>query len=326
MKKSVLVPFFALLLTSCKFTFTLSSSSKAADSGSPEIPSASFEESSSSGADESSLPSASSSPESSALPKDSDFAPEGYRLAWSDDFNGSSLFNQYWEYQIGNGNWGWGNGEAQYYTNHNDEVSNGTLKIYGKREHVQDGENAFEYTSTRIRTYHKVSTTYGYICARIKLSAVPGLWPAFWMLPEENFGTEGVTWWPTSGEIDIMENKGRSSTRTSGALHFASDGIGGNHTYRSREFIVDDTEEFHVYAVEWTADIIRWYVDGQPFFSVNKDLWSMGYGGGSQPFDRPFHIILNLAIAGQFDNYTDPPDDCQSSAMEVDYVRIYQAG
>ena len=235
-----------------------------------------------------------------------------------------------WEYQIGNGNGGWGNGEAQYYTDHNDDVSSGFLTIEAKREETIDGDvdnqRLYRYTSTRIRTYHKVYTTYGYVAARIRLSAITGLWPAFWMLPESNYGSEGVTWWPTSGEIDIMENKGRVADKTSGALHYSSNGTGGSHTYNSREVEVGDIEDFHVYAVRWEANLIEWSVDMVPFFSINSLTWNKGYQTGDDaPFNRPFHIILNLAIGGQFDNYAEPPSDWQSSSMEVDYVRIYQA-
>lgn len=306
-----------VLLSSCTFTFTMSSSKQTDLSSLSE------------GDDRSSVPfssddssSPSSLPSSLAIDPTHDFAPEGYSLKWSDEFDGNSLSMANWSYQIGN-NGGWGNNEAQYYTDHNDVVSDGTLKIWARREEEGD----FHYTSTRIHTYQKVSTTYGYICARIKLPAVPGMWPAFWMLPERNYGSEGVTWWPTSGEIDIMESKGRVPTRASGALHYSSNGSGGNHAYQTREKVVDSTENYHVYAIDWSAEIIRWYVDGEQYFSVNRGLWNAGYGtGDASPFNRPFHILFNMAVAGQFDNYTYPPDDWQSSAMEVDYVRIYQAG
>ena len=101
--------------------------------------------------------------------------PEGYStLYWSDEFNGSSLDTSKWTYEIGNGNWGWGNGEAQYYTNSNDSVSDGVLTIQGRKEHM--GEQ--DYTSTRIKTQGKVKFTYGYVEARIALPVISGMWPA----------------------------------------------------------------------------------------------------------------------------------------------------
>ncbi len=251
-----------------------------------------------------------------------DFAPDGYRLFWSDEFNGNQLNQANWSYEIGNGKGGWGNNEAQYYTDSNDEVSGGTLKIFAKREAVDD----YRYTSTRIRTYGKVSTTYGYICARIKMSAVTGLWPAFWMLPETGYGEDGVTWWPTSGEIDIMENKGRISDKTSGALHYSSDGTGGNHTYLSGSANLDSIEKFHVYAVEWTEYAMYWSVDGEVFMTIQSSVWNRGYATeDGAPFHKEFHILLNMAVGGQFDNMKEPPNDWTESTMEVDYVRVYHA-
>ena len=109
--------------------------------------------------------------------------PEGYStLYWSDEFNGSSLDTSKWTYEIGNGNWGWGNGEAQYYTNSNDSVSDGVLTIQGRKEHM--GEQ--DYTSTRIKTQGKVKFTYGYVEAKIALPVVSGMWPAFWMMPNDS--------------------------------------------------------------------------------------------------------------------------------------------
>ena len=124
--------------------------------------------------------------------------PSDMKLVWSDEFNGTSLNTDYWTYEIGNGSWGWGNNEQQYYTNseENVSVSNGTLKITAKYESI-GGKN---YTSGRIKTSGKVEPGNGYVVARIKLPSVNGIWPAFWML-----GTNGQGW-PMCGEIDIMES------------------------------------------------------------------------------------------------------------------------
>ncbi|MBP5092090.1 MAG: glycoside hydrolase family 16 protein, partial [Bacilli bacterium] len=170
MKKKLTPIISAFLLASC--TFSLPDIPKSSPTPS-EAPLSSLEHG------PSSEPSSSASGSSSS-PKDSDdFAPEGYSLSWADEFDGESLNLDNWSYEIGNGNGGWGNQEAQYYTDHNDEVKDGKLIISAKKERVSD----WDYTSTRIRTKGKVTTTYGYIAARIKLSAVAGLWPAFWMLP-----------------------------------------------------------------------------------------------------------------------------------------------
>ncbi|MBQ2070286.1 MAG: glycoside hydrolase family 16 protein, partial [Bacilli bacterium] len=205
-----------LSLSSCGISIYVNSSSSASSSFestlvSSEEKSVTSSAETTSSKEETATQEDSSSEEQSSSNVDDDFAPDGYSLYWSDEFDGNKLIENNWEYMIGNGNGGWGNNEAQYYTDQNDVVSDGTLKIYGRRESITDKERerTFNYTSTRIRTYNKVYTTYGYIAARIKLSAVKGLWPAFWMLPETGYGQTGTTWWPTSGEIDIMENQGR---------------------------------------------------------------------------------------------------------------------
>lgn len=144
------------------------------------------------------------------------------------------------------------------------------------------------------------------------------------MLPETGYGQIGTTRWPTSGEIDIMENQGRVSNRTSGALHFAVNGNIGTHTYQTKSVAVDTIERFHIYAVNWTKDAIYWSVDGEVFFSLPKGAWNQGYGTkDASPFNKDFHILLNLAIGGTFDGGVEPPEDWKESTMEVDYVRIY---
>ena len=240
-----------------------------------------------------------------------DFAPRGYALAWSDEFDGDKLNTENWTYEHGNNN-GWGNQEAQYYTDHNDSVKDGNLVITAKRENTKD---KYDYTSTRIKTKGKVKTTYGYVCARIKLPAVQGLWPAFWMMHESG-------WWPYSGEIDIMENKGRESTRTSSACHYNEN---GNHSQFNHTVDVGNIEEYHVYSLLWDEDSITFSVDGKKHLSRNKSAWNKDYEGSNAPFNSDFYLILNMAVGGLFDNHIVPPDDWESSDMLVDYVRIYKA-
>lgn len=303
-------PLLLVSLSSCTFQFGTSSSTKSNDSlissGNSEI------------STDSSVPtstSVSSSQSSSFV--DSPYVPNGYHLSWSDEFAGTNLDESTWSYQIGNGDWGWGNGESEYYTSDNDTVTDGNLLISAKKE-VMGGQ---AYTSSRIRTKGKVSTTYGYVEGRIKLPAVQGLWPAFWMMPEGAYSGLG---WPGAGEIDIMENRGRVSNITSGALHYASDGLGNTHTYKTAEHQTDSIENWHVYAVLWTAESISWYVDGASFLTVSRSTWNAGYAtGDSAPFKAPFYIILNLAVGGQFDGNRLPPSGFEEASMAVDYVRIY---
>ena len=241
--------------------------------------------------------------------------PEGYtQLYWSDEFNGNALDTSKWTYEIGNGDWGWGNGESQYYTNRNDTVADGVLTISGKKEKIDN----FDYSSTRIKTQNKVNFTYGYVEARISLPAVDGMWPAFWMMPNNSvYGG-----WPHSGEIDIMEARGRVRYTSSSAIHFSDE---NGHTYRTRERNGHDITEFHKYAVAWKEDSISFYVDDAMYFSCTKDQWStQSSSAETAPFDKDFYIILNLAIGGQFDNWTMPPSSFTSADMKIDYVRVFK--
>jgi beta-glucanase (GH16 family) len=250
------------------------------------------------------------------------YVPAGYSLSWSDEFSGSSLNTSNWERMIGDGSsygvWRWGNNEQEYYTANNDEVTGGNLVITAKKETV----SGYSYTSTRLRSKGKVFTTYGYIEARIKLPTVQGMWPAFWMLPENTYSGIG---WPCSGEIDIMEAKGRLPQASSGALHYASDGTTNSHTYKTASHTTDSIANWHVYSVLWTNQSMIYSVDGSAFLTVSESTWNAGYGtGDGAPFNADFHLLLNLAVGGNFDNSLLPPSDFSSCAMNVDYVRIYK--
>ena len=243
--------------------------------------------------------------------------PNGYNtLYWSDEFDGASLDQSKWTYEIGNGNEGWGNWESQYYTNRNDSIQDGVLQIKAKKENVE----SFQYTSTRIKTQNKVRFTYGYVEARIALPTVTGMWPAFWMMPNDS--TYGG--WPHSGEIDIMEAKGRIPNTSSSAIHFSTDT--GDHTYLTKEKSGHNIAEFHKYAVEWKADSISFYIDDVKYFETYKSQWTTVNNLASEtaPFDKDFYIILNLAVGGHFDNYQLPPNGFSEASMQVDYVRVFK--
>ena len=243
--------------------------------------------------------------------------PQGYNtLYWSDEFDGNSLDTSKWTYDIGNGSNGWGNGESQYYTDHNESVSNGVLTIKGKKENIE----SFSYTSTRIKTKDKVKFTYGYIEASIALPTVTGMWPAFWMMPNNSvYGG-----WPHSGEIDIMEARGRISNVSSSAVHFSTSS--GDHTYLTNEKSGHDISLFHKYAAEWKEDNIAFFVDDVKYFEVDKSQWTTVNAQSSEtaPFDKDFYLILNLAIGGHFDGYKLPPNGFTETSMKVDYVRVFK--
>ena len=265
---------------------------------------------------------------------DPDADKEGYRLVWRDEFNGASLDTAKWGYQTGiKDTYGssvgpdyWGNGELQYYTEDAVSVENGSLKITATRQ--QQGDRP--YTSGRILTRDKASFTYGYFEARMKTPTGSGMWPAFWMLPqpsspansENEYGS-----WPANGEIDIMEAKGRLENKVDTTLHFGK--AWDAHDYVTKETTLSsNTDEWHVYAVDWTADAISWFVDGQKVLTVTKDRWwsqDASNQGKSQPFDKPFYILFNLAVGGMYDSYNQPDGSFTSAAMYVDYVRVYEA-
>ena len=324
MKKKFLVAslMMAGLLSSCTFSFvSYSSSSNAATSENPGI-------SRSDSHDSASDPIASSSNETSfSTSTESDYAPAGYALKWSDEFAGTSLNENYWSEQTGNGSdygiWGWGNNEQENYQAANTSVNDGSLHISAKRETTTIGSTPYDFTSSRIRSHGKVSTTYGYVAAKIKLPAIQGMWPAFWMLPESTYQKKG---WPTSGEIDIMENRGREPYTVGGTTHSAN--TSGADAYHTESYVLSTSiDHWHVYAVEWTSDVIKFSADGHVYNTVDKATWVNGndaYNNGPAPFSAPFYIILNLAVGGNYDGGVLPPDNFSSAAMDIDYVRVYQ--
>jgi len=247
-------------------------------------------------------------------------APEGMELIWSDEFSGDKLDEASWSFDQGGG--GWGNNELEYYTKDNAILADGTLSITAKKEMM--GNCA--YTSSRIKTARKASTTYGRIEARIKLSAQNAMWPAFWMMPEVNNG------WPLSGEIDIMENKGSDGHSTSSALHYVNgngepDYVAGSHTWSTR---YDNTsiEDWHLYYVVWDEESFTFYVDDAVKLTVPKRTWHPENGqtyktNDDAPFNKDFYVILNLAVGGNFDGGRKPDADFESASMQVDYVRMY---
>ncbi|PSL50326.1 glycosyl hydrolase family 16 [Chitinophaga niastensis] len=228
-------------------------------------------------------------------------------LLWSDEFNTDGPPDpKKWGYDIGTGDNGWGNAEAQYYTNRpeNVTVANGILKITAIKENYAGSA----YTSTRMLTKDKFSFKYGKIEVSAKLPAGGGTWPAIWMLGS-NITTAG---WPACGEIDIMEHKGNVPNKIYGTLHHPNhSGANGDG---STLMITNATTAFHKYAVDWSPTLIRFYVDDQLFYTFTNT--------GSLPFNQHFFVIFNFAIGGNFGGAIDPA--FTSASMEVDYIRVYK--
>ncbi len=225
---------------------------------------------------------------------------------WSDEFDGDALNTDNWNYEIGNGDNGWGNNEAQYYTDAEDnvKVEDGNLVITAKRE----AESGFNFTSARITTKDKFEFTYGRVEVRAKLPAGGGTWAAIWML--------GAEWpeeaWPGVGEMDIMEFVGNDPGKTISALHFP--GNSGGDAIVDDTQVSDATSEFHIYEVEWTTEKITFLVDGIPHLEFDND--------DSTPFQDDFYLLLNIAMGGTLGGNI--ADDFQESSMEIDYVKVYQ--
>lgn len=232
-------------------------------------------------------------------------------LIWQDEFNANGSPNaSNWGFNIGTGDNGWGNNEAQYYTDRLDNaiVEDGVLKLIAKREDFQGSE----FTSARLITSGKFEFTYGRVDVRAKLPAGGGVWPAIWMLGA-NFGTVG---WPACGEIDIMEYVGNNPGEISSALHTpSSSGATINHHVTS---ISNETTEFHLYSAVWTEDSITFMLDDVEYYTYNPSVKN----DDTWPFYKNQFIILNIAMGGNLGGAIDPNFD--SSTMEIDYVRVYQ--
>jgi beta-glucanase (GH16 family) len=226
-----------------------------------------------------------------------------YQLVWSDEFNGTAIDTANWVFETGGG--GWGNNELEYYQAANATVDSGNLKITAKKESV-GGE---PYTSARMTTQGKEAPTYGRIEARIKLPLGAGMWPAFWMLGA-NIQTVP---WPGCGELDIMEHINDTNT-IYGTMHW---NVNGHVSYGSTTQTTPG--DYHLYAIEWDQNEIRWYVDSTLYQTGNIK----GNINGTGAFHLPFFIIFNFALGGNFPNK--PVDESLLPAtMYVDYVRVYK--
>ena len=257
---------------------------------------------------------------------------EGKELVWCDEFEGNALDMTKWGYQTGTqdhygnsyGPQYWGNGELQYYTDGaNVRVADGALQITAKRQNMGDRT----FTSARIATRDKFSQTYGYFEARIKAPAIEGLWPAFWMLPQPTNASSSDNvygGWPDNGEIDIMEAKGRLLNKVDCTLHFGN--TWQQHDYAgTSKTLGSNIDEWHTYAVDWREDYIAWIVDGEEVYKVSSSRWWTGASEEkTAPFDKPFYVLINLAVGGQYDSYREPPEGFTQGSMYVDYVRIYR--
>ncbi|MFL3026674.1 MAG: family 16 glycosylhydrolase [Candidatus Neomarinimicrobiota bacterium] len=235
---------------------------------------------------------------------------EGMTLVWSDEFDGSSINTSNWSFEIGTGNWGWGNNELQYYQEDNSSIINGNLVIEARKESIENSN----YTSSRLITRDKKSFRYGRVDIRAVMPEGQGIWPALWMLGSNHFQVG----WPTCGEIDIMEMIGGGNGRDNvlrGTAHWNQGGhVSYGQGYTNESYL---SNEYHVYSIIWDEQNIRWYFD-----DINYNTMDITPAQLSA-FHNNFYFIMNIAVGGEWpgspDNSTLFPQ-----WMIIDYIRVFQ--
>lgn len=237
----------------------------------------------------------------------------GWKLVWSDEFDRAGAPDAAkWGYEKGLVR----NNEKQFYTENrreNARVEGGRLILEAHKEAMQGGD----FTSASLITKGKAEWKYGRVEVKAKLPAARGTWPAIWMMP----GNKNKVRWPDCGEIDIMEHVGHDPARIHGTLHSGA----YNHTkgtQRSGQLKVPSfATDFHVYAMEWTEGKIVMEIDGKSYVTFEK---KSGDSEAEWPFEKPFYLILNLAIGGAWGGQKGIDEAAFPQRMEVDYVRVYQ--
>jgi len=235
-------------------------------------------------------------------------------LRWSDEFDGSAVDPAKWGYDLGGG--GWGNNELEHYTNSTDNayLASGSLVIEAKRQN-QGNRN---YTSARLLTKGKQDFNFGRVDVRAKMPQGKGLWPAIWMLGSDIDQNN----WPACGEIDIMELRGQEPNKMLTTVHF-----GNNPSDHRLQGSPDQTlasgsfaDAFHLFSVVRSKDQMRFYLDGSLYYTLASGSAS------PYPFNKPFFLVLNVAVGGNFLGPTGNPDASTAfpQQMQVDYVRYYQ--
>ncbi|MBI2683550.1 MAG: glycoside hydrolase family 16 protein [Acidobacteriales bacterium] len=244
--------------------------------------------------------------------------PRGYTLDWADEFDGPEIDAARWVFEV-NGIGG-GNNELQYYTARpeNAFLTDGKLVLRALREEYTGAEGVRQYTSARLRTLGKADWKHGYFEIRANMPCGKGLWPALWLLPADDDPKKPYA------EIDIAEIIGHDPGAVHGTIHSGPPGKANRR--ETREFrlkLGSFCGDFHVFGLEWTAKEITWSVDGHVYQKQKK--WRSKKDGDPKAFDRPFYLILNVAVGG---DWPGPPDASTvfPQQMEVDYVRVYQRG
>jgi beta-glucanase (GH16 family) len=252
-----------------------------------------------------------------------------WALVWADEFDGDGLDYSKWEKE--ENNYGGGNYERQAYRTDPKYcvVKDGVLQlsVYRDAHTTSDGKTQ-PYSSARLRTRKRGDWTFGRFEIRAKMPDGQGIWPAVWLLPTDSpYGG-----WAAGGEIDIIESRGSAVHETTGALHFGGPWPRNTHLAHAYPFPkTNAAEDFHLYALEWNANEISWYVDGELCQTRTKDEWfsEAARTNPSAPFDQLFHLIVNVAVDGRFFENTDQqadrlPNSAFPQTLEVDFIRVYQ--
>jgi beta-glucanase (GH16 family) len=242
--------------------------------------------------------------------------PEKYTLIWSDEFDYEGLPDSgKWVYDTEGNDAGWGNSEAQYYTKgrlENAAVKDGILSIKA----IKKDTLGKEYTSARLLS--KADWQYGKIEVRAKVPAGRGTWSAIWMMPGGWSFNDGN--WPDVGEFDIMEHVGHDQGIIHASAH-SKDYQWQKGTQKTNTIKISDaSENFHSYIWEWNADLVKAYVDDSLYFEYQNE----GLGISKWPYDKPFYLILNVAVGGAWGSMQGIDESAFPQTMEVDYVRIYE--
>lgn len=234
-------------------------------------------------------------------------------LVLDENFDNDGAPNdQVWGFDIGTGENGWGNQELQYYTDRPENVTiqNGVLLITAQEESFEGSQ----YTSARLLTKDLFEQRYGRFEARIRLPFGQGIWPAFWMLGADIDENP----WPGAGEIDIMEYRGQDPTILIGSVH--GPGYSGGDAI-SKEYILENDRfdtGFHIFGIEWGPEYVNFYVDDVLYNQITPEDVT-----GPWVFDKPFFILMNLAVGGAF--VGSPNEETVfPQTMLVDYVRVYK--
>ncbi|MDZ7310266.1 MAG: glycoside hydrolase family 16 protein [candidate division KSB1 bacterium] len=253
-----------------------------------------------------------------STPEKPEWEIAGWELVWHDEFDGAKIDLTKWEHEVNAQ--GGGNNELQYYTarSENSYVKDGVLTIQALKETFTGAEGTREYTSARMRTLKKGDWKYGRFDIKARLPRGQGLWPAIWMLPTDwVYGG-----WAASGEIDIMEMLGHDTKTVYGTLHYGGEWPNNVHTGTSYKLPQGDfSTEFHVFRLDWEPNEFRWYVDDR-LYQTQKQ-WHTKNHPYPAPFDQRFHLLLNVAVGGNWPGNPDATTIFPQSMM-VDYVRVYK--